>query len=62
MTQQYKYLGDRLTDPLFKGQTCSAVRRLDEKCIRGKNGNMLVKFESGKLVVVIARMLRKVKT
>ncbi len=54
---QYKYLGDRLTDPIYKGQLCSAIKR-NEKCIRGKNGNMLVDF-CGRKVVVIARLLRK---
>jgi len=56
----YKYLGDRFTDLTYKGQECQAVRRPDGKCIRGKNGNMLVSF-NGKLVVVIARLLRKIK-
>lgn len=56
----YKYLGDRLTDPLIKGAQCKAVRRADGKCIRGKNGSMLVEFESGKHVV-IGRLLRKCK-
>ncbi len=54
---QYKYLGDRLTDPAYKGQTCSAIKR-NGKCIRGKNGNMLVDF-NGRKVVVIAKLLRK---
>ena len=25
----YKYLGDRFTDPAYKGQECQAVRRPD---------------------------------
>lgn len=57
---EYIYLGDRLTDPQFKGKQCAAVRRQDGKCIRGRNGSMLVKFE-GRPVVVIARLLRKIK-
>jgi hypothetical protein len=57
----YKYLGDRLTDPKYKGAICTAVRRQNGKCIRGKNGAMLVQFESA-TVVVIARLLRKTKT
>ena len=57
---EYKYLGDRLTNPKYKGAPCSAVRRRDGKCIRGKNGNMLVRFESCE-VVVLARLLRKIK-
>ncbi|WP_234733618.1 hypothetical protein [Tellurirhabdus bombi] len=55
----YLYLGDRLTDPALKGQRCTAVRRADGKCIRGKNGSMLVRFESGRVVAVIGRLLRK---
>lgn len=56
----YTYTGDRFTDPELKGQPCTAVRRPDGKCIRGKNGNMLVEFEGYK-VVVVARLLRKLK-
>lgn len=58
--QQYKYLGDRFTDPCLKGRTCTAVKREDGKCIRGRNGNMLVEFDGIK-AVVIARLLRKIK-
>ena len=58
----YKYLGDRFTDPYFKGKECDAVRRPDGKCILGKNGNMLVKFNTGENVVVIGRLLRKNKS
>lgn len=54
----YTYLGDRFTDPAYKGKTCTAVRRSDGKCIRGANGNMLVSFDGVK-VVVLARLLRK---
>lgn len=57
----YRYLGDRMTDPTIKGATCEAVRRSDGKCIRGKNGTMLVSF-AGSKHVVIGRLLRKVKT
>lgn len=56
----YKYLGDRYTSPELKGSHCTAVRRTDGKCIRGRNGSMLVQFESGKSVI-IGRLLRKVK-
>lgn len=55
----YIYLGDRLTGE-FKGRTCTAVRRPDGKCIRGKNGSMLVEFD-GVRAVVLGRRLRKVK-
>jgi hypothetical protein len=57
----YIYRGDRFTDHDLKGQTCEAVIRPDGKCIRGKNGNMLVSF-NGTKTAVIARQLRKVKT
>jgi hypothetical protein len=56
----YIYHGDRYTDPALKKQPCEAVRRADGKCIRGRNGNMLVRFESGPAVVV-GRLLRKIK-
>lgn len=58
---EYRYLGDRLTDATLKGALCEAVRRTDGKCIRGRNGNMLVRFEDGRLAVVLGRLLRKVK-
>lgn len=56
----YTYLGDRLTSPDLKGQLCSSVQRADGKCIRGKNGSMLVAFSTGR-AVVIGRLLRKIK-
>ncbi len=54
----YKYLGDRLTDNALKKAECIAVRRPDGKCIRGRNGAMLVSF-NGIKHVVIGRLLRK---
>ena len=54
----YIYLGDRLTSPDLKGRICQAVRREDGKCIRGKNGSMLVTFDDIPYVV-IGRLLRK---
>lgn len=57
----YIYRGDKLTDVSLKGQRCVAVRRADGKCVRGGNGNMLVEFDGGRRVVVLARQLRKVK-
>jgi hypothetical protein len=57
---EYLYLGDRQTDVALKGKLCKAVRRADGKCIRGKNGSMLVEFAHGK-VVVVGRLLRKIK-
>jgi hypothetical protein len=61
MQSDYIYIGDRNTDQKYKGQPCSAVRRPDGKCIRGKNGNMVVSFAEHK-AVVIARLLRKIKS
>ena len=57
----YIYSGDRLTDNTFKNKQCKAVRRNDGKCIRGKNSNMLVEFEGGQIVVILARRLKKIK-
>src|SRR3954454_5854990 len=56
----YRYLGDGMTEPALRGARCEAVRRPDGKCIRGRNGNMLVSF-AGRRVVVLARHLRKIK-
>jgi hypothetical protein len=57
--QAYKYLGDKFSCAAVKGSVCKAVNRTDGKCIRGKNGNMLVEF-AGKKTVVVARLLRKI--
>ena len=57
----YKYLGDRFTDEKYKGALCSAVRRKDGKCIRGKNGNMLVKFSSGEIVNIVGKSIKESK-
>jgi hypothetical protein len=56
---EYRYLGDRNTDPHLKGSLCRAVRRADGKCIRARNGSMLVEFESAGRHVVMGRLLRK---
>jgi hypothetical protein len=56
---EYIYLGDRFTHPALRNKPCRAIRRANGKCIRGKNGNMLVDF-NGVLVNVTARLLRKV--
>jgi hypothetical protein len=58
---EYSYLGDRNTDPLYKKMPCSAIRNAKGKCIRGRNGNMLVLFSDGRKAVVVARLLRKLK-
>ena len=57
----YIYLGDRNTEQLLRKQRCFAVRR-NGKCIRGKNGSMLVVFEDGKERIIIGRLLRKVNS
>lgn len=61
MIKRYIYLGDRFTDPSLKGSICQASLQPNGKCIRGKNGSMLVEFNALK-VVVIARLLRKLNT
>ena len=58
LLMEYIYLGDRYTDEALRKKPCSAVRR-NNKCIRGRNGSMLVQFEDGKRRVVVARLLRK---
>jgi hypothetical protein len=55
---EYVYRGDKQTAESIRGKLCAAVRREDGKCIRGKNGTMLVSFD-GKKAVVIGRLLRK---
>jgi hypothetical protein len=45
---EYKYLGDKHTDPEMKNIVCTAIRRKDGKCVRGKNGSMLVQSSNGK--------------
>ena len=59
MDAEYVYRGDRLTRPELRGARCRAVRGADGKCVRSRNGNMLVEFESGLRCVVLARRLRK---
>lgn len=55
---EYVYLGDRNTDLLLKKKECKAVRR-NNKCIRGRNGSMLVQFQNGQTHVIAGRLLRK---
>jgi hypothetical protein len=62
MKAEYIYNGDRNTHEKLKGKPCKAVRRPDGKCIRGKNGSMLVQFDAGLLSVIIGRNLRKIKS
>ena len=58
---QYIYHGSKDTDLKYKKQPCKAVRNAAGKCIRGKNSNMLVEFENGDQVVIMARTLRKIQ-
>lgn len=60
LIRRYTYLGDRMTDPALKGQSCTAILQSGDKCIRGRNGNMLVQFDSGRVANVIGRLLRKI--
>lgn len=56
----YKYLGDRLTAPELRGALCEAVRDGRGKCVRGRNGNMMVRFlHEPEPRIVIGRLLRK---
>ena len=59
MVRKYYYLGDRNTDNVLKGMECAAVMK-NGKCIRSKNGNMLVRFNDGTTHVIVARLLRKI--
>ena len=56
----YKYLGDKATSSLVKGKACRAIQRQNAKCIRGKNGNMLIALD-GQSAVVIATIASKAK-
>jgi hypothetical protein len=55
----YRYLGDKLTRPDLVGMACDPVRRADGKCVRGRNGSMLVVDVAGCRHVVLGRRLRK---
>lgn len=56
---EYIYLGDRNTDGSLKKRGCNAVRK-NNKCVRGRNGSMLVEFEDGRQQVIVGRLLRKI--
>lgn len=61
--KEYIYNGDRIAkfyESKYVGKICFGVLKPNGKCIRGKNGNMLVMFDN-ELVNVPARMLRKTK-
>jgi hypothetical protein len=57
---EYIYRGDKFTAEEIRGVTCSAYRRTDGKCVRGRNGNMLVVI-GGRPTVVLGRQLRKLR-
>jgi hypothetical protein len=59
MAKQYIYKGDKLTSDLWKGRGSVAVLNAKGKCIRGRNGSMVVEFD-GIRVNVLARQLRKI--
>lgn len=59
MTRRYVYRGDRATRPDLRGARCEAVTDARGKCLRGRNANMLVRFDGGEVHVVLARQLRK---
>ena len=56
---EYRYLGDRFTRAELRGAHCRAIRRADGRCIRGRNGSMLVEFAAGLSCVVLGRRLRR---
>ena len=56
---QRRYFAQRR--PELRRMPCRAVRRFDGKCIRGKNGNMLVEFPGVGNCVVLGKLLRKIK-
>lgn len=58
---EYIYLGDKLTRPDLRRMSCLEVRHIDTKCVRDRNGNMLVEFPGIGKVVVLARLLRKIR-
>ncbi len=55
---RYTYRGDMLTGNSLRGAQLDPVKRTNGKCIRGKNGNILVCDADGKRYVVLARLLR----
>lgn len=55
---RYTYLGDKLTDPRLVGMQCDPVRDERGKCVRGRNGSMLVVDAAGTWYNVVGRRLR----
>ena len=48
---RYTYHVNRLTAPELRGMQCDPVRRADGKCIRGRNGSMLVRDAAGEKAI-----------
>lgn len=57
----YVYCGDKLTAPDLRGLPVNAVRDARGKCVRGRNGSMLVEAVDGRQYVVLGRHLAKRK-
>lgn len=55
---EYIYLGDKNTDPSNRLKRCRAIRK-NGKCIRGRNGSMLVIFDNEIRQIVVGRLLRR---
>ena len=53
--QEYIYLGDKNTNDQLKGKKSEAVYSGTGKCIRGKNGNMLVLFNNAEEVTGVCK-------
>lgn len=54
------FLGDRHTTLELKNKACNTVKKLNGKCYRGRNANMLIDIDGVKYVVP-GRRLRKLK-
>ena len=56
---RYTYLGDRMTREDLRGMQCDPVLRPDGKCVRFRNGTMLVVDAQGRQQIVMGRLLRR---
>ncbi len=59
--QHYIYLGDKMTARHLKHWRCHALLQANGRTVRGRNGNMLVRFGNGQQAVVLGRLLRKIE-
>lgn len=60
LTRRYTYHGDKHTDQTLKGAICWAAINASGKCIRGRNGSMLVFFASSEQpTVILGKHLRR---